>query len=271
MRRLIVNADDLGLSVVVNDGVFAAHTNGIVGSATCLVTLDGWDDAVTRLAEHEALDAGLHVNLTWGRPAHDAPLPTLAPKGHFRGKRGLAVALALGRVATDELRAEIAAQVDRFTARLGAPSHVDVHQHFHAFDRVWQALLEVGREAGLPWLRFPAERPRGGPGIRWIARRFRTRSRPGPPTRTTDHFRGLALAGHLDEDRLLAILRDLPDGLTELMTHPGGSDASPAQPDRITGTRPIERDALSAPRVREALDALDIVLTTFSAEAGRAE
>jgi len=271
MRRLIVNADDLGLSGAVNDGIFEAHKNGIVGSATCLVTLEGWEDAVARLAVHYALDVGLHLNLTWGRPAHGAALPSLAPKGRFRGKRGLAVALSLGRVSRDELRAEIAAQLQVFTDRLGAPSHVDVHQHLHAFEPVWETLVEVAREAQVPWLRFPAERASGSLVTRWVGRRFRRRNRPPAPTRTTDHFRGIGLAGRLDEDSLLTILRDLPDGLTELMTHPGGPDPSPTHPDRLAGARRGELGALTAASAREAVDAEGIILTTFSAEAARAE
>lgn len=271
MRRLIVNADDLGLSVKVNDGIFRAHAEGIVSAATCLVTLEGWDDAVTRLSEHGDLDAGLHVNLTWGRPAHDAPLPGLAPSGRFRGKRGLAVALALGRVPIDELRAEIDAQVRRFSERLGAPSHVDVHQHFHAFDRVWQATLEVAQASDLPWIRFPADTASSGWGARWIARRFRSRPRPTAPPRTTDHFRGLAFTGRLDEAGLITILKDLPSGLTELMVHPGDADGAPVQADRLAGTRARERNALTAPSVRLALEEAGVTLTTFSAEAARAE
>lgn len=267
MKRLIVNADDLGLSTATNAGIFDAHANGIVTAATCLVTLEGFDDAVERAASHPRLDLGVHVNLTWGRPASPDPLPRLAPGGRFRGKRGLALALALGRVPADEIRREIVAQLETFKNRLGTPSHVDVHQHFHAFERVWDAIVDVTRDADVPWLRFPAEPAEGGPAIKWIARRFARRPRPDRPPRTTDHFRGLAWPGRLDADVLDRLIGSVPDGLTELMVHPGAPEPAGAHPDRLSDSRTTERVLLTSDRVRKSLEEAGIRLTTFSAEA----
>jgi len=273
MKRLIVNADDLGLSAAANRGIFDAHTRGIVTAATCLVTLEGFEDAVARAADHDDLDLGLHVNLTWGRPACDGAVPHLAPRGRFRGKRGLALALATRRIPRTEIVEEITAQIAAFTQRVGAPpSHVDVHQHFHAFDRVWDALVGCARQAAIPWVRFPAERTDGGGvGIRWIARRFARRDRPRTPPNTTDHFRGLSYPGRLDGPALDRLLESIPDGLTELMVHPGDRESPGPHPDRLAPTRALERDALTSPNARKSLEAAGIELTTFSAEAARAE
>ncbi len=271
MRRLIVNADDFGLSVAANEGILRAHAEGIVTATTCLVNLEGLEDAASRISQHPDLDVGLHLNLTWGRPTHPTALPTLAPSGRLRGKRGLACALALGRVRTSELAAEMKTQLERFTERFGPPSHLDVHQHFHAFGPVWESTLQLATDSGIPWLRFPADTTAGGLGARWIASRFRNRGRPTAPPKTTDHFRGLSLTGRLDDAALVSLISTLPDGLTELIVHPGDADPTPLHPDRLARTRAPERDALVATSVRQALDVNQVSLTTFRAEADLAE
>src|SRR5437762_7703708 len=68
--RLVVNADDFGLSAGVNRGILEAHAAGVVSSVSVLVNAPGWDDAVGRLRDLGArpgLGVGLHVNLTMGR------------------------------------------------------------------------------------------------------------------------------------------------------------------------------------------------------------
>src|SRR5438105_6114679 len=68
-RRLVVNADDFGLSPGVNDGILEAHAAGVVSSVSVLVNAPGWEDAVAALrGGGAALGAGLHLNLTAGEP-----------------------------------------------------------------------------------------------------------------------------------------------------------------------------------------------------------
>ncbi|HUO86079.1 MAG TPA: ChbG/HpnK family deacetylase, partial [Thermoanaerobaculia bacterium] len=67
-RRLIVNADDLGRTAGINEGIFTAHRDGIVSSATLMVAYPAAVEAATALADHPRLGVGLHVQLTGGRP-----------------------------------------------------------------------------------------------------------------------------------------------------------------------------------------------------------
>lgn len=267
MRRLIVNADDFGLCPDVTDGILAAHRGGIVTATTCLVSFPGLEHAVLAGRSAPELDVGLHLNFTWGAPVCDRPLPRLAPGRRFRGKKGLALALVLGRVPEEEIRLEAEAQLARFTDAFGPPSHVDLHQHVHAAARVWRVVVDVMRAAGVPFLRFPAEPGVRGLAPRVLARAFSRRERPAPPPRCTDHFRGLALTGRLTSQALISLLETLPPGLTELMVHPGGPGTAADIPDRLTASRPGEQRALTAPTVRARLATLGIELTTFAAEA----
>ena len=69
--RLVVNADDFGLSTGVNRGILEAHAAGVVSSVSVLVNTPGWTDALRRLRDlgpAPGLGVGLHLNLTMGRP-----------------------------------------------------------------------------------------------------------------------------------------------------------------------------------------------------------
>lgn len=262
MRRLIVNADDFGFSPSTNAGIRAAHLGGIVTATTCMVNLDGFEDARAVARECPRLDLGLHVNLTWGSPVDDAPLPKLAPAGRFLSKRALALALSFRRIPADELRREIRAQVQRFTRAFGPPSHLDLHQHLHAFRPLREVVVELVREFRIPWLRWPLELPARGMLGRWISRQFRADARPAGIC-TTDHFRGLYDTGRWTDHALTHCLSALPVGTTELMMHPGDDDSASPAYDRLAQGRSLERDLLTRDHLRAVLQHGRIHLTNF--------
>lgn len=120
MRRLVVNADDLGLSPGVNEGIFTAHSHGILTSTSLMVRRGGAEHAAAGLKDHPDLTVGLHFE-------EDA-LPEL----------------------DDERVAELfAAQLERFRALTGSdPTHVDSHHHVH-HDRL-DLFAELARPLGVP-------------------------------------------------------------------------------------------------------------------------
>ena len=61
--RLIVNADDFGLSPSVNAAVIRAHREGILTSASLMVNEPGFDEAVKLAQENPRLGVGLHLTL----------------------------------------------------------------------------------------------------------------------------------------------------------------------------------------------------------------
>jgi predicted glycoside hydrolase/deacetylase ChbG (UPF0249 family) len=118
MRRLIVNADDLGYDPEIDRGILEAHRHGIVTSATAMVETPF--AAAALLAAPATLGVGLHAVLD---PAGDAA----------------ASEAALRR------------QLGRFLALRGSlPSHLDSHKHAHAAPGPFAALVRVAREHRLP-------------------------------------------------------------------------------------------------------------------------
>jgi hypothetical protein len=69
IRRLIVNADDFGLSSSVNEAVIRAHREGILTTASLMVNEAGFDEAVKLAKENPKLGVGLHLTLLMGHSA----------------------------------------------------------------------------------------------------------------------------------------------------------------------------------------------------------
>ncbi|TDR38610.1 hypothetical protein DFR29_120111 [Tahibacter aquaticus] len=174
MKTLIVNADDFGLCEGVNAAILDAYATGSLSSTTLLVNGNSAAAAAQLARQHPGLGVGLHFNLTLGRPSADPQEigSLLLPGGEFPARGALARRLMLGRVSSAQLTAEFDAQLAAFS-RLGlVPSHIDSHQHVHAFPQVFDVLAQVCAERSLP-LRQP-----------WVARPSGAHPRLGRALRT---------------------------------------------------------------------------------------
>jgi predicted glycoside hydrolase/deacetylase ChbG (UPF0249 family) len=243
-RRLVVNADDWGLTRGVSEGILAAHRGGIVTSTTVLATAALDRELVARLAD-SGLGVGLHVNLTLGKPLTRG---RSLVDGAGRFVRDARHAAARARAA--DVRAEVEAQVAKFRKVFRrAPTHLDSHHHIGLHPPVREVVLDVACELDVP------VRSQDG------AARSRARS---AGLRTPDHFFGESGPGaYWSAATTLARLRALPDGVSEFMTHPGWFDADLAY-SRYGRQRETEMIGLGTPGARAAAAALGITLCSFA-------
>jgi predicted glycoside hydrolase/deacetylase ChbG (UPF0249 family) len=248
-RRLIVNADDFGLTAGVSRGILRAHREGVVTSTTVLANLPPQPELDTAAAALPQLGLGLHFNLTWGRPV--SPADTVPSLVDAEGRFGRDLAALEARARPDEVRREGEAQLEAFARRFGrAPTHLDSHHHVHRVPRVMDAVVDVVLAARLP-LRSQDAGFREGLRRRDIA--------------TTEHFVGDAQAEpYWTTERLLDQLATLPLGLTELMCHPGVYDEDLAY-SRYGRQRAVELQAMCDPEARATIQRLDIRLCHFGA------
>lgn len=149
--HLVINADDFGRSSEVNAAVIRAHEEGVLTSASLMVSAEAAAQAVALAKAHPTLAVGLHLVLARGRPAlPPAEIPHLVDRdGRFRASvlsAGLRYSFSGG--ARSELRRELRAQFDLFRATGLELSHVDSHHHMHLHPRVLGALLPLAREYG---------------------------------------------------------------------------------------------------------------------------
>jgi hopanoid biosynthesis associated protein HpnK len=240
VKTLIVTADDFGVDVSVNEAVERGHREGILTAASLMVGGKAVADAVERARRLPTLGVGLHLVLVEGRP-------TLPPEqvsrlvdgsGNFRTDMvRSAVAMTFDPRARRQLAAEIEAQFAAFAAT-GLPlDHVNAHKHFHLHPVIASLMLKSGRRHGLKAARAPVE-PRAmlsavepdatlhrDPAILW-ARVMRKRLRTAGIT-TPDQVFGLAWSGGMNTTRFAGLIERLPEGVTEIYTHPAMTDTWP--------------------------------------------
>src|SRR4051812_8713621 len=222
MKRLIVNADDYGMSQDINCGIIEAHRRGIVSSASLMATGDAYEHALLLAANVNTLDLGAHIVLTGGWSCVDphTPLPT-TPTELLREIIG-------GRF---DVGREIRSQLQKMKASGITPSHINTHKGVHLFPPVMKALANCAAEFGIKWIRLPIDlgwrtssislkrRLVDGvfsSGAGWLRRCI---TREG--CSTTDHFVGLYMIGTFSPADLVRLFAWLSAGTTELMCHPG--------------------------------------------------
>lgn len=231
MKCVIVTADDFGASVQVNEAVELAHRDGILTAASLMVTGNAAADAVARATWMPRLGVGLHLVLVEGRPAlPPARLPALVGSdGLFRPDMlRAALRIFADPRARRQLEAEVEAQFAMF-AGTGLPlDHVNAHKHFHLHPTIASAVLRIGPKYGMRAVRAPFEP--GAPGVeRWWARRLQQRLRAAGIL-APDRVVGLAWTGAFTAERMRAALSTLPEGLTEVYTHPATGAYSGSAP-----------------------------------------
>jgi hopanoid biosynthesis associated protein HpnK len=255
------------LAPEVNEGVERAHSEGILTAASLMVGGAAAGDAVARARRLPTLRVGLHLVLVDGPPTLPPEcIPDLVDAaGRLRADlAGAGVVIALRSRARAQLAAEIEAQFAAFEAT-GLPlDHVNSHHHFHLHPTVAALVLAVGRRYGMPGIRVPVESAallaridpahRGDrvrmtePWATLLRRSVRNHGLSFP-----DRVFGLAWSGAMTEPRVVGVLENLAEGVTELYCHP-------AIADRFAGAargyrHADELAALTSSSVRNALKA----------------
>jgi chitin disaccharide deacetylase len=284
MKQLILNADDFGMTLGVNEGIIRAHREGILTSATLMANGQAFDDAVERARANKELGVGCHLVLVGGKcvATKDRVASLVDAGGNLPDSLPLFVAkISSGIIRTEEIERELRAQIGRVRAAGIEPTHLDTHKHTHAHPRVMEALGKVAKECGIARVRKPIENLRdswetsqaGGQGVslqilaagavRAIAPQFTAISRRYGLL-SPDHFLGLAMTGQLSPTVLRGVIGTVVDGTTEIMLHPGICDADLARSgSRLQKQREDELQGLLDPGVRSAVTERGIRLISY--------
>jgi len=271
MKWLIVSADELGLSTPRNQGIVDAHCKGIVTSASMLAYGPTFREAVKIAKALPKLDIGLHLNLSEGEPLVLGHKSLVDKEGRFWGRQEARRRIKEGLFDLRDVEREAEAQMDTLKQAGLKVTHLDSIDHVHIRGNLAQSLAVVAKRHGIRCFRCPAERvlpPSFKPDPARIAAVEEYHQSAlnaitvyaSQRMRSTENFGGAAISGFLTPDLLIETLRALPDGLTELMVHPGLKAAEKGfeGPDRETELR-----ALTDPRVKPLLKELGIELTHF--------
>ena len=276
VRQLVVNADDLGLTVGVNDGIFDAYDLGILTSASVFANAPATADAIRRARSHSALGIGAHLTLVDGSPTlppRDVPT-LLEDDGRFRASwKSFILACFQRRVSLDEVERELVAQIERLQRSGLTLTHLDAHKHVHAYPPVFAIVARLAVRFGIPVVRVPYERRSPSFALRgraraqawlnaamwpWARANYRAAAALGV---RTPEFIGRIHTGVLDRSALRTMLRAARPGVTELMVHPGYLDDDLRRvATRLLESRPQELDLLCSMETRARLFAERIEL-----------
>jgi chitin disaccharide deacetylase len=244
-RRLqvIFNADDFGRSTEINRAVLRAHREGVLTSASLMVTGDAAEEAVALARETPTLAVWLHLALSGARPAQPAgEIPHLVGRdGRFPANPARVwIRVIFSAAARAEMTCEVRAQFKRFVAT-GLPlDHVDAHQHLHMHPAVFRTLLPLAEQHGAGGVRLPRDdfrlavrydRRDAAVKAVWAAvfgilcRRFARELAAAQGLAVTDRVYGLMQTGRMEEAYVLQVLAREPS-------------TSPAPPVILSGSIP---------------------------------
>ena len=242
MKQLIVNADDFGLHPLINAGIIKGHQEGFITSTSLMPSAPCWQEAVRLAKENPRLGIGVHLTLVGG-------VPSVLPKekvSSLLDDDGLFlpdyVAFAKryygGAVKRSELEAELRAQLERALSCGVNITHIDSHQHTHVLPGINSLVLKLSNEYNIIRVRIPKEgyfftggyqtgvgRLIGRSGLSFCADMAALRA-DSLGLRHPQHFYGMLAGGHLNAQLIANILRQLPEGVSEIMTHPGLDSAA---------------------------------------------
>jgi chitin disaccharide deacetylase len=279
-RRLVINGDDFGLTPGVNAGMLDAHRDGVLTSVSIFASAPSTDEAIAIAHATPSLGVGCHLTLVDGTPTlRPSEVPSLVtPDGQFRPTWGAFIrACLLGRISLDDVQRELTAQIVRLQAAGIVLTHLDSHKHVHTYPPIFGIVADLATRFAVPAVRVPYESPWMGPvrahlrdaeirrqALENLALRPWTR-RDGRllamHSRTPPAFFGRVHTGRVTREVLARIVNRLPDGVSELMMHPGYEDAALARVrTRLRREREQEVALLRSPEARQTIRDAQVTL-----------
>jgi len=283
VARLIVNADDLGMSPGVTDGILFAHRHGAVTSTSMMANQPSSEYAVEQLKGVPNLSVGVHLTLDQGRPLLPAnKVPTLVREnGEFYSNDDLRARLWRRKVDANEIEAEFRAQIRWMKERGVVPSHADSHRHIHFYPYVARAFYRACRKEQIARVRVPRIRhfPRsgyvGGPHAGSIQRRLLVTLYMELLMRGRFHSlrradcRVEADPRYNRQDSLSEgwrlVVENLPPGTYEFVCHPGFAEDNPVTKEfpGFTRRRELELEILTDRKFLGLIENKQIQLINF--------
>lgn len=272
MRKLIINADDFGASSEINDAVIVSHTRGIVTSASLLITGKASSEAVSLAKNHPSLDIGLHLNLTDGRPiTRSENIKTLIDKdGKFLGYDKFTRQIWKFKIKPLHIAIEVENQIKRFLSYGLVPSHLDSHCFITNIPQIFWIVYRLANKYNIKCIRGTFNLYIGENGHKYSIKKknFMEVSKFAYKTilntllkinfMTTDYI--LSFRHYFSKKKsefirkkALDILRYLPDGVSEIICHPG-----------VTGERKQELDFLIDPKTKKLIIQEQIKLISWA-------
>jgi predicted glycoside hydrolase/deacetylase ChbG (UPF0249 family) len=290
VRKLIVNADDFGFNREITDGILECHRRGCVTSTTLMANMPAAEYAIERAKDAPGLSVGVHLNLTLGRPVGDSneSRGLVGPDGRFRNIQHLIRHGLFLQIPKHQLYEEWSGQLNKAIALGLTPTHLDSHHNITVYPPLYSILIAVARRFHIRrlrtyrgWYRTDCTRGATLPLIpralqynvrrgtkllfyEWMHRDMRRKGFAVPDRKFGFHTIIARPPLAYDMDGWVRFVRNLPGGITELVTHPGylsqDDDDRPAYRQR----RVEELRLFSDPQTRDICAEHQVELINYS-------
>ena len=229
MKKLIINADDFGLTGGINKGIILAHKKGILTSATLIPNMSGFEEAVTLAKENKTLGVGIHLNIIRGKPVSDPQKveTLLNNKGNFLTIYPFLKKFISRKINIKEIEYEFSAQIEKVLKEGIEITHFDSEKHIHSLPPIMKIVIKLAKEYRIPRIRFINEfclsfsiRSLKAIIVSYLNKRMKEtilKARILIP----DRFYGICESGKMNVEKFKKIFSNISPGITEIMTHPG--------------------------------------------------
>lgn len=235
MKKLIINADDYGLHEFINQGIMEGAMHGCISSTSIMPVAAAFEHAVNLLNTNEnSVGVGVHLTLVAASPILEPQkISTLVDaEGNFASAYPAFIKKYIcGTVRLAEIYQEFYAQIAKVKST-GIPiTHLDSHQHLHVLPGMIDVVIALAKEFKIKAIRIPAEdylffhefsfgRYIGKCGLSFLAQIARKKLKKANIV-SPDYFWGMMAGGNMNEATLAQIISQLPNGVNEIMVHPG--------------------------------------------------
>ena len=278
MKNLIVNADDFGRHELINRAVEQAFNSGCLKSATLMAGGAAFEDAVKLAKKIPDLGVGIHFTLANGNPIlPPEEIPSLVTaQGFFHADYVTFLKKYFGgKISLAEVRAELAAQLQKILRAGLQLTHFDSHQHLHHIPGIIEIALDLAQAANIKAMRvagakiFDGELKNFGQfvgrlGLGSLAK-FAAHKAHKKNFVTPEHFAGIVAGESVDENFLLNLIDNLPEGTTEVMLHPGTDNEILRGFCKWDHDFETELAAVTSPKVLSLLDSKNVSAINFAA------
>lgn len=232
MKKIIFNADDLGLSALTDSGIIECAKNGVVKSASLMITSPDAKESYMNAILNK-ISVGLHLDVT-----------TLNNFLEGKVKDALSRNIVLSNKELDQIIEEFQKQLDLYIKMFGVfPDHINHHHPLYFISGFTQKFKEWVIGTMIPTRCF---RDLGKTNLKC-------------PNYTGFEFYDKE---NLTLTKLIEMINKSPDGVTEIMTHPGRLDTD--LNSVYIAEREIQLNILTDPKLKRCLFEEGIEITDFT-------
>lgn len=272
-KRVIINSDDFGLTKGVNKGIIEVIEAGILTSTSVMTNMPYYRDIIPF---KDKIGVGIHLTLTEGKPVlSSVKVPTLVDEhGSFHDYSVVTKKAVYSTFSTKELAEEFSAQIQKLIDIGIKPSHIDSHESFFKYPFFIPVIKELARAYNIKGIRTYSPRrfdfkrllnPKRS--LISVLLLYQKKMWINAGFHVTDKIDSLNKSGLTYQQaikKLKQIMDDLPDGVLEIVVHPGYCNGDNTPLGGYVYEREAELQALLSKEFKETLVTSGIRLISYN-------